>query len=298
MIDALFWVLKHIAQGYTDIAYVLTHLGTIFDFSDNMNLLHVVFYGASSRSFFVFFDIFLTIFVIGLIRRAFLWRVVIILEAIANKTGRFFAWAGLFMVLQQTMIVFLQRIFRVSEISISPFGIGITKQLGWWAEMLKAENALIVCLCCAYTFVQGGHVRVDLVYARVSFRTKRLIDMAGSLFFILPSMTLVWLFGWFYMWRHMITPPVSASDSLEALERKVRVVKWNIETIGVSPSGFDAYFLFKVMMVGFAGMMILQAAALFYRSFLEFSEGEASAGKYADNDVPNNKIAAKAAAIH
>jgi len=298
MIDAILWVLKHVAQGFTDIAYVLTHLGTIFDFSDKVNLLQVVYWGASSRAFFVFFDIFLLVFVLGVIRRAFLWRTVIILEGIANYTGRFFAWAGLFMVLQQTMIVFLQRIFRVSDISISPFGFGFTKQLGWWAEMLKAENALIVCMCCAYTFVQGGHVRVDLVYSRISFRAKRVVDMLGSLLFIIPAMTLIWLYGWFYMWRHLITPPVSASDRWELVERKAAIVRWNVETIGVSPSGFDAYFLFKVMMVGFAGMMLLQATAFFYRSYLEFIEGESSAGKFADNDVLNDEIAAKVAEIH
>ena len=298
MIDGLFWVLKHIAQGYADIAYVLTNLGSIFDFSDKENLLYVIFYGGSSRMFFAFFDIFLTIFVIGLFYRAFLWRTVRALEGFANATGRLFAWAGLFMVLQQTMIVFLQRIFRVSDITLSPFGVGFTKQLGWWAEMLKAENALIVTLCVAYTFVQGGHVRVDLVYSRISFRAKKVVDMLGALLFIMPSMVLVWMYGWYYMFRHLITPSVSASDVLDRLLLKTGIVRWNVETIGVSPSGFDAYFLFKVMMIGFAGMMLVQAAAFFYRSWLEFVEGQESENKHLDKDVLNDEIAAKAAAIH
>ncbi len=38
---------------------------------------------------------------IGLFRRAFLWGVVRVLEGFANTVGRFAAWAGLFMVLQQ-----------------------------------------------------------------------------------------------------------------------------------------------------------------------------------------------------
>jgi hypothetical protein len=32
---------------------------------------------------------------------------------------------------------------------------------------------MVVCLCVSYTFVQGGHVRVDLVYSAVKHRTKR-----------------------------------------------------------------------------------------------------------------------------
>jgi hypothetical protein len=38
---------------------------------------------------------------------------------------------------------------------------------------LKFWNAMVVCLCVSYTFVQGGHVRVDLVYSAVKHRTKR-----------------------------------------------------------------------------------------------------------------------------
>ena len=103
-----------------------------------------------------------------------------------NGLGRVAAWAGLLMVLQQTMIVFLQRIFRVSDISVGPFGTAFTRDLSWYSEELKLYNAMIVCLCVAWTFIQGGHVRVDLVYSAVSHRTKRAIDMAGCVLFMVP----------------------------------------------------------------------------------------------------------------
>ena len=57
----------------------------------------------------------------------------------------------------------------------------LSKDVSWWSEELKLYNAMIVCLCATYTFVQGGHVRVDLVYSVVSYRTKRIIDMVGSM---------------------------------------------------------------------------------------------------------------------
>ena len=155
------------------------------------------------------------------------------------------------MVIQQVMIVSLQRVFRVSEITIGPFGYVFTKDLSWFAEELKLYNAMIVTLCAAYTFVQGGHVRVDLVYSAVKYRTKRVIDMAASLFFVLPFMTIVWMFGWYFLWRHLVTPKVSVTDKLEILMRKAKIMKWNVETIGFSPNGFDGYFLFKVLLVAF-----------------------------------------------
>ena len=132
--------------------------------------------------------------------------------------------------------------------------------------------------------MQGGHVRVDLVYAGVRFRAKRVIDMLGSLFFILPVMSIIWMYGWFFLWRHLVTPKISASDKLELLERKSRLLKWNVETIGFSPNGFDGYFLFKILLVGFAGMMFVQGVAFFYRSLLEFLEGEQSEGRFHDRD--------------
>ena len=108
--------------------------------------------------------------------------------------------------------------------------------------------------------------------------------MFGSLAFMMPVAVLTWMYGWFFMWRHLVTPKVSASDKVELLMKKARILKWNVETIGFSPNGFNAYFLFKLLLVAFAGMVFLQAIAFFYRSFLEYREGQASEGRYLDRD--------------
>ena len=188
------------------------------------------------------------------------------------------------MVLQQIVIIFTQRIFTQAQISFG-FGSALTFDVSWWAEELKFYNALIVTLCATYTFVQGGHVRVDLIYSAVGFRTKRIIDMFGSLFFMMPAAVLTYLYGWYFMWRHLVVPNPSASDTLERLLLKARALRWNVETIGFSPNGFNAYFLFKVLLVLFTVMVMLQAVAFFYRSYLERKEGEASEGKFLDKDV-------------
>ena len=87
------------------------------------------------------------------------------------------------------------------------------------------------------------------------------------------------------MWRHLITPKPSASDTLDRLLLKSRAVRWNVETIGFSPNGFNGYFLFKILLLAFCGMVFLQAIAFFYRSYLERKEGEESEGKYLDRDT-------------
>ena len=108
--------------------------------------------------------------------------------------------------------------------------------------------------------------------------------MLGSLLFMMPLAVIIWLYGWYFLWRHLVVPNPSASDTLERLLMKSRALRWNVETISFSPNGFSAYFLFKILLLCFAGMVFIHAVAFFYRSFLEFKEGEGSSGKFLDRD--------------
>ena len=278
------WVLQNIVAAFSNFGTAVTNPDLWLDWSNKQAVMRFVYYGGSVEFFFVVFTFFLIVTVIGFFSRGFLWRAVRILEGFANITGRTFAWAGLFMVLQQVVIVFMQRIFTRPDI-VFGFGVPLQYDISWYAEELKLYNAMVVALCATYTFVQGGHVRVDLIYSSVRFRTKKVIDMFGSLFFMLPSAVLIWMYGWFFLWRHLIVPKPSASDTVDRLLLKARAMRWNVETIGFSPNGFTAYFLFKILLVAFAAMVFLHAWAFFWRSYLEWKEGEASENKYLDKDT-------------
>ena len=251
---------------------------------DKQSLMRFIYYGASIELFFALSITIVFYTTLAIFYRPLMWKTVSALETLANTTGRFFAWAGLTMVLIQIVIIFIQRIFAVSEITIG-FGLAFSFDVSWWSESLKLYNAMIVGLCVTYTFVQGGHVRVDLVYSVVSYRTKRVIDMFGSIFFMLPAAILLWMYSWFFMWRHLIVPKPSASDTVEKLVMKARALRWNVETIGFSPNGFNAYFLFKMLILAYTGLIMIHAISFFYRSFLEWSEGEESEGKHLDLDI-------------
>jgi len=282
--DGALWLARNIGMAFWNLGYALGHPASWLDWSDPEAISRVVYYGASSELFFVMLAGFLVITVAGGWMPRFLWGCVRGLEGFANTVGRIAAWAGLIMVIQQIVIIFLQRIFARSEIVL---GVGIPLQfdISWWSEELKLYNAIVVALCCAYAFTQGSHVRVDLIYARLRHRSRKVIDMAGSLVFMMPMAVLIWLYGWFFMWRHLITPKPSASESLDRIIMKSRALRWNVETISFSPNGFNAYFLFKVLMVVFAGMIFLQACAVFWRSWLEWREGPESEGKHLDRDI-------------
>ncbi len=284
MIDGIVWFFQNIALAFYNLGYALIYPRLWLDWSNSEALMRFIYYGGSVELFFVALALFLVLAIAGLIWNRFMWGTVMVLEGFANVVGRTFAWAGLLMVLQQIVIVFMQRIFAASQLSFG-FGQVVSYDVSWWSEELKLYNALIVTLCCTYTFVQGGHVRVDLIYSAVGHGTKRVIDMFGSLFFMMPVAVLVWMYGWFFMWRHLVVPNPSASDTLERLLMKSRALRWNVETIGFSPNGFNAYFLFKVLLVAFAGMVFIHAVAFFLRSYLEWKEGETSADRYLDKDV-------------
>ena len=283
-LDGIVWFFSQFALSFYNAAYAITHPSLWLDWSNKEAIMRFVYYGGSVEFFFLVLTTVVVIFLIGIWRGDFLWIVVRGLEGFANTVGRFFAWAGLLMVLQQIVIIFIQRVFARPDISIG-FGIPLQFDVSWFSEELKLYNAMVVALCCAYTFAQGGHVRVDLIYSTVKFRTKKVIDMVGCLIFMAPMAVIIWMYGWFFLWRHLIVPKPSASEELDRLLMKSRALRWNVETIGFSPNGFNGYFLFKILLCAFAAMVFIHAVAFFYRSFLEWREGEASENKYLDKDT-------------
>lgn len=287
----ILWVLSQFLSAFPNVFSALSQPNLWLDWiswekttEDKQSLMRFIYYGASIELFFALSITLVFYTALAIFYRPLMWKTVLVLETLANTTGRFFAWAGLTMVLIQIVIIFIQRIFAVSEITIG-FGLAFSFDVSWWSESLKLYNAMIVALCVTYTFVQGGHVRVDLIYSAVGYRTKRLIDMFGSIFFMLPAAILLWMYSWFFMWRHLIVPKPSASDTVEKLVMKARALRWNVETIGFSPNGFNAYFLFKMLILAYTGLIMIHAISFFYRSFLEWSEGEESEGKHLDLDI-------------
>lgn len=294
LLSGILWFVQGLFYAVVNLFTALSNPQLWLDWSDKQALMRFIYYGGSTELFFVFLLCLILIVVAGVLNSRFMWGFVRVTEGISNTVGRLVAWAGLIMVIQQVVIVFLQRIFARPDIVIG-FGIPIEYGVSWFAEELKLYNAAIICLCISYTFVQQGHVRVDLFYAPASFRKKKIIDMCGAVFFMIPMAALMWLYSWFFMWRHLITPKVSASDKIELMLRKAKVVKWNVETIGFSANGFSAYFLFKVLMVTMVAFIFLQAVSFFCRSLAEYREGEKSDGKYLDLDGKDTAPVAVAA---
>jgi TRAP-type mannitol/chloroaromatic compound transport system permease small subunit len=72
----------------------------------------------------------------------------------------------------------------------------------WALELQWYLFGAAVMLGASYTFQRNEHVRVDLIYGRVSERGKRLIDIFGIVLFLLPACL---LFTWL-SWESLFMP--------------------------------------------------------------------------------------------
>lgn len=94
------------------------------------------------------------------------------LSLVAEHTGRAVAWLALLLVLVVCYDVAMRYLFRGGSIAV--------QELAWHFY------ALLFLLGAAYTLRHDGHVRVDLVYQRLSPRTRAWIDLTGAVLFLLP----------------------------------------------------------------------------------------------------------------
>jgi TRAP-type mannitol/chloroaromatic compound transport system permease small subunit len=138
--------------------------------------------------------------------------------------GRTVAWACVFVVTVQFLVVVLRYVFGLGSI--------------WLSESIIYAHATLFMLAAAWTLREGGHVRVDVFYADASPRTRALVDLGGSLLLLLPF---VLVLLWFAV------PYVARS--------------WSILETSRETSGIPAVFLLKTLIPLFALMMALQGVA-------------------------------------
>ena len=45
---------------------------------------------------------------------------------------------------------------------------------------------------------------------------------------MMPTAVLIWMYAWYFMWRHLIVPNPSASEPLDRLMMKARALRWQL----------------------------------------------------------------------
>lgn len=111
-------------------------------------------------------------------------------DALNDFLGRLLAWALPVMMLLSVAVVVLRY----------AFGIGGTVL----QDTVIYLHAAVFMVGAAWTLRHNAHVRVDILYARWSPRTRAWIDLGGSVLFLLPVTGFIAWASWDYVlasWR-------------------------------------------------------------------------------------------------
>lgn len=100
-------------------------------------------------------------------------------------SGKAVAWLGVVMVLLTFTVVVLRYGFNQGWI--------------WLQESLTYLHVAIFTIVAAWALQLDGHVRVDIFYSRMSKRKRAIVDLAGTLLFLVPFCVFMLTIAWPYV---------------------------------------------------------------------------------------------------
>ncbi|UHD17330.1 TRAP transporter small permease subunit [Thiocapsa bogorovii] len=112
------------------------------------------------------------------------------IDAVVRQIGEWATWLSLAMVLVTFAVVVLRYAFDIGSIALQ--------------ESVTYMHAVLFMLGIAYTLGRNGHVRVDILYERLSRRGRARVDLIGTLLLLIPVCVLIIWLGWAYVaesWR-------------------------------------------------------------------------------------------------
>ncbi len=165
------------------------------------------------------------------------------IDAINDWIGRVFAWLTLGMVLTEFTVVLSRYVF----------GLGSTLM----QESIVYMHATVFLVCAGYALVHNGHVRCDIFYATMTPRRRAIVDIVGTLLFLLPTCVLLWWMAW---------PYVRASWAIMEISQEGRL-------------GIPAVYLLKTLILVFTGLLTVQALSLMLQSALVVAGAEPNRGR-------------------
>lgn len=258
---ALLAILTGLAHGFIDLVMLPWTIWQWFHMEVlKERMVALTLAGKSPEFLYMVLSTVLLILLLSLFSRRFLVKTVLSLESFNRRIGQLASWFVLLLMLQQVMIIIMGQVFRGNELLFSPFGMQLSNaELQWMSGQLKLYNAILITFASAYTFIEGGHVRVDLVYGNLGNRARRFIDFLGSIVFMMPAAILMWWFAWPLAMNSIFSQRPMNIFSDKASWRGVR-----LETSGTAE--FTWVWTFKVLIVIFAALLFLQAVAFMLRN--------------------------------
>lgn len=153
------------------------------------------------------------------------------IEWINETVGRSVSWLTLLMVFLTCFVAVLRYGFSLGFV--------------WMQELYIWMHAMVFLLASGYTLLHDGHVRIDLIYGPASLKFKAWLNIAGTIFFLFPTLALI---GW------VALPYVQLS--------------WSRFETSQEAGGLQGLFILKSCMLLFVFFLALQGLALVLRSVL------------------------------
>ena len=99
-------------------------------------------------------------------------RIVKPLDRFIMTVGQIGSWALISVITIVMLDVITRRFFTLGSVML--------QELEWHF------HAIAFLLCASWTYLNDGHVRVDIVYAKMTARAKAWVDLLGGLVFTIP----------------------------------------------------------------------------------------------------------------
>ena len=119
------------------------------------------------------------------------------IDAVSRAVGRASAWAILAAVLVSAVNAIFRKVFGLSSNA--------------WLELQWYLFGAVFMLCAPWTLVANEHIRIDIISARLSARTRNIIEMIGHFLFLLPFALLMTYLSVPFFWRSYAGGEVSSS---------------------------------------------------------------------------------------
>jgi len=120
-----------------------------------------------------------------------------LIDALNERVGRIVLWMVLASVLISAGNAVVRKVFGISSNA--------------WLEIQWYLYAAVFLLAAGYTLKYNEHVRIDVITARFSPRTRNWIDVFGLVVFLMPWVALMALLGWSFFLQAFVSGEVSSN---------------------------------------------------------------------------------------
>lgn len=148
-----------------------------------------------------------------------------------HRIGQMVSWLTLVLVALVITVVLSRYLLGIGSIAVQ--------------ESVTYVHAIIFMLGLAFTLQCGGHVRVDIFYREFSARRKAMVDLIGTIIFVLPFCGLIIYVSWDYV-----------------------MASWSIKETSSETGGIGAVYWLKTLMIMMPITLLLQGTAHIIESIL------------------------------